>query len=217
MERFNASRPLSGDHLQRWPIFLLHIVLDGYRVFLERELAVSIQQEQRLVDALDKAKRLIASISSEESPQSVVTAAGDNQHPHRERAWLLKAINSGVVRLRPLVTASIAEAYSLVQTFAPHLRDLPLEQIQRSELSGLASDFAQFVAILVAAKNLIFPRQFNKDKQFKVVKMAKHDIMTRLKQYRFGRAGLLGEEFNVWRDLTLTRGARSGSLLGLFG
>jgi hypothetical protein len=108
---------------------------------------------------------------------------------HASHAYFSAPLNSGIIEIKDDVEGKVIEAYQLVQEFCTGLQGLPLVAFKsdRALESGLASDFANFIAALFAAANILFPDSYKSKLAYDAIIMRKADMMERLKRYRYTR------------------------------
>lgn len=109
---------------------------------------------------------------------------GGRRHPRND-----PPINSGVVALNSNVLDKIDEAYQLVQRWCPDLERLPRDAFFTASAleSGLAGDFARFVAVLDADGSMLHPDQYKSGRMMDKVLVRKGEMMRRLQQYGYRR------------------------------
>lgn len=108
---------------------------------------------------------------------------------HASHAYFSAPLNSGIIEIKDDVEGKVVEAYQLAQEFCTGLQGLPLVAFKsdRALESGLASDFANFIAVLFAAANILFPDSYKSKLAYDAIIMRKADMMERLKRYRYTR------------------------------
>lgn len=101
-------------------------------------------------------------------------------------------------QVRPNVEDKIDEAYHLMVKYCPDLKGLPLSALKTRNAieSGLAGDFARYVAALFADANLLYPDSYKSTMAHNKVAQRKVDTMNRLKLYMFTRGAARGR-FNI--------------------
>lgn len=92
-------------------------------------------------------------------------------------------------QVKPNVEDKIDEAYHLILKHCPNLKGLPLYAMKTKKAiaSGIAGDFARYVAALFADANLLFPDVYKPTMAHIKVVQRKFDTMNRLKEYSYTR------------------------------
>jgi hypothetical protein len=100
-------------------------------------------------------------------------------------------INNGVVRLKAEVVTHMSKAYSRVKQHCPRLSGLSLEDLQGDVAfqCGLTTEFANFVAALIAENQLTFPNAYKSLAMQRHVITHTTDIMNQLKNYQYSGGG----------------------------
>lgn len=115
-------------------------------------------------------------------------------------AWQLQVMMTGKLRLAPFVVTALARAHSDVQKYMPAWKDVPCDLLTgnaeaQSVPKGsrvdpeLATDFAVLVGNYVNRARLMFPTQYNKDKQYTLSPVEFKAACEALRAYRVRRAG----------------------------
>jgi len=194
---------------ERYPILALHsliVAYDKYTRIYAKWLDTSLDDTDR---TLRSVRRKIDEIARETN-----SLGGEERASHyvQTKAWTSLPINSGIIKLRAHVVSAMDRAYSLVQNYCPQLRGLPFETFQTRDAieSGLAGDYARFVALLVAATQLAFPSQYKTQHQQSITVQMQTEALNRLKRYSYRGGG--GMAYQTRCDNDWHRRRSSGGL-----
>jgi hypothetical protein len=154
-----------------------------------RYTSIDITNQEKVIKAIEKEyERLTVG-----DPDTIDTV--NNQRRARllhqpEPRYMMQPRFTGVLRLRPEVTAVLHRAMNEIRKYAPGLRTASLDQIERSPTeSGLKKALSEFAAALNAKTRLFWPTQYKKDMEFKGEMANRQNAMTNLRCYRMDPDG----------------------------
>jgi hypothetical protein len=171
-----------------YPILYLHFYLKVFLSLTKSKLKEGRRRIKELRDNLKKTEDIVKRLAGDEN--NFVTGAihkkiRDNYVQNAE--WVMRPENSGIVKISEVVSTAIADAYFKVQQYVNTLKGLPLIEIQKSINTGLAVDFATFVAVLISDTQSLYPNRYIKDIEYKIIIKKKTDAMKALKNYSFSK------------------------------
>jgi hypothetical protein len=178
---FNSNYNIDREYLIIW-LYFIFMKYNSYIQFYIDNLSNELNEVE---EAIKKTKSIILSIAKES--RNDLEEDKRNEYIQR-KSFTSQPINSGIVKLKPFIVTFIDNAYSLVQHYCPRLNGLPLIEIERSIDSGLAGEFARFVALLISDNSLLHPDQYKSKMQFDKTALNKPNIMNNLKQYYFTKS-----------------------------
>ena len=151
----NALRGFRDFGRTRWPLFVfLGRLLETDVLLATRTLeSATAQREEVIATTRERVNSIRAGI-----PQVAPTVMPPYQH---RRGWVEQPENSGVVKLKPIVSSAIAAANNDIRVHVPHIFQSlrgDLEMLQH--LDETFADFANLVSIHMAQAAFRFPRQY---------------------------------------------------------
>lgn len=168
-----------------YPVLQLHQLYRAYVRFVDTHLVFLEKKRAAVTRAIDQATLKLSKVVGQEKM--------DSSKKHLKSAYVqrktfvMQPINSGLVKLRPLVVTMIQRAYFYVQRFCPGLRRLPLEAFHHEAgyQVGLTAAFIEFIAALVSYNDLDFPDNYKSSMQYKHISKKLHDTMASLKHFGY--------------------------------
>ena len=139
----------------RWPLFVfMGRLLETDMTITARTLQSGIRQRATLIASTRERINAIRT----GIPLTVPTTLPPYQH---RRGWVEQPANSGVVKLKPIVTSAISAANNDIRLYAPYIAvsvGQNLEVLQHNEATR--GDFAELVAAHMASFAHRFPKQY---------------------------------------------------------
>lgn len=149
-ERFPEAFPKT-----RWPLFVfMSRLLETELAFADASIEQTITTREALLDSIRQ--RIQAILRGIPQPAAVV----EPPYQHR-RSYVEQPVNSGIVSLKPIVTASIEKAWGQLNRLAPHITRAvhnDVEVIQHTP--GVRTDFAELVAVNMSIAAQQFPTRY---------------------------------------------------------
>lgn len=137
-----------------------------YKIELQDDLVIYYQcyelyQRKKLLESekneLKEIKKQLQNIKDLKSGTQTFKSVPNYPYEHKPD-WALRPENSGFIKLKPIVVASISGAYNTLRTWVPWVSKIDDPEIlQRGET---ASDFAQLVVAVMSRSIQNFPRQY---------------------------------------------------------
>jgi hypothetical protein len=118
-------------------------------------------------------------------------------------AYLMLPMFTGKISLKPPVVHVMNMAMHDVKLYCPNLRNMTLNDLAHTPFeSFLITRFAEYIAAVYSLKQLIWPKRYKKDKEFKVNPIVRANAMMPLHLYHWESDGTL------WHDVFSTRWPR---------
>lgn len=201
-----TSIPNKQEFLQfHWLFITANQYLQKYKLYLADKL---IETEKTIIHT----KELMAKIASERNPMNGSSDFSGRPPYSQSREFVTKAINSGLISLKPEITHFMAIAHTKIQLYCPGLEGLPLEEFQADHANncGLENDFAAYVAALIAKNGNIYQRSYKSKHHERAILTNDTETMHALKYYRFSTKRW-STSYTTWREsvpLTVAREER---------
>jgi len=189
----------------------LYFIFNKYKDYIDFFISKLSKDLINIDNTIEKTKSIILSISREEENNEINLENKRNEYIQR-KSFTSQPINSGIIKLKPFIVTFIDNAYQLVQTYCPNLEGLPLIEIEKSIESGLAGEFARFVALLISDNSLLHPDQYKTKMQFDKTTINKNNIINNLRMYNYRK---LHNEFKISKYNSLSRNKRINSTITL--
>jgi hypothetical protein len=177
----------------QYPILRLHSLFEVYNKFLEIYRNFLAQQLDTIEANIINIDRIITRIVNE---GGVDDAAGDVQRPphpsyDQRLAYTGQPINSGIIKLRAVVVLFMNRAFNNIRIYCPHLHDIQQEDLQSKSAfdCGLESDYACYVAALIAENGISFSNGYKSKAAQHHIAMNSGNAIQRLKKYGCRRVG----------------------------
>lgn len=198
--------------LNQNPVLKLHFLFTKATQYLERYKYYLANKLRETEKSISDTKELMAKIASERNPMNGSTSISGRAPYTQNRQFVTKAINSGLISLKPEITHFMAVAHTKIQQYCPGLEGLPLEEFQadHANLCGLENDFAAFVAALIAKNGNIYQRSYKSKHHERAILTNDTETMHALKYYRFSLERW-SSVYKTWREsvpLTVAREER---------